>query len=279
MSYPSRRERNTLTRQLKEFAREQSPMFVEGLVDAMEVKQSYLLFDRMPDGISLEGHLDYDETRIDLGFYATRYLRDDGKKADYGFNIWLTGSRLLHPRQLRLSDDSWERLQYQYLEDGSRHDVEPIGDVDDIEPLTDQEVRDEIIDEIIETGDSCEVYQNVGYSFSTAEPGIESSYERGVKVDDTAFDIYSTHGANDLDEDWEAVETADGDTIYVPPKLHDDELSIGDEIEVRSQFIDLIRGLHLDTESSMDQLIPHDDKMIQMMFLVDCMRRRRIDIR
>lgn len=254
-------------------------MFADGLIDATGTKQEYILYDRMPEGLLLKGHLLYDETRIELGFYATRYAREDGRKPDYAFDVWLTGSQLLHPRQLTLSPDSWEKLQYQYLEDGSRHDVEPIGDVENIVPLTDEEIRDETIDEIIEAGDTCESYQNIGYSFSTVEPAIDSSYERGVKVDGTVFDMFSTHSTDDIDDEWEAVDTADGKRLYVPPKLHDDELPIADEIEVRLQFVDLIRGLHLDSESSMDQLTPHEDKLAQMMFLVECMKRRRIDIK
>jgi len=277
MSEPSRKERASLTRRLKEFSRHESPMFMDGTIDAMKTQQTYMFFDRTPPDIDISGQLDFDETTVTLGYYATRFMRDDGKKPDYMFQVWMTASRLLHPRQLELTDDSWERLQYAYIDEDMSGYVEDGDQIEGVEPLEADEIRDEVVAEIIEASDTCESYQNIALTFSTAEPGIYSSYERGFKIGDTAYDVLATD-ETEMDDGWEAVDTADGDTHYIPPKLHPDELHIADEIDTRLRFIDIIRGVGLDNEASMNLLTPHEDKAKQMLFLVECMRRRRIDV-
>ena len=277
-AYPTRKERNALTRELKDFAREQSPMFAEGIIHSAAVEQHYMFFDMTPEDIRMPGQLDRDETKLELGFFATRHLRDDHKKPYYSFDVWMTASRLLHPRQLDLSDDSWEMLRHKYLDEELSETLEEGDIVEGIEPLEDEQIRDEVIDEIIDEGDVCESYQNVSFSYSTAQPNIETSYERGTKVDGFALDVTSTHDTSDYDDDYEVAFPIGDNTLYIPPKLHEDELSIADEIVVRRDFLEIIRGLGLDKEANMNALLTHEDKLAQMMHLVECMRKRRIDV-
>lgn len=274
---PSGRQRKELARTLKTFAFEQSPLFQEGRIQAMETTQSFEIIEKVPDDLELPGMLPIDQVRIKLGFYATRFSDGPKTRPIYSYNITSEGTQLLHPRQLDLTDDAWTTLWEKYMDD------EPdMPDDDGIQPgaavskefVTD-DMKEDIIECLLEAGAECELYQKSMLSFSTVESGIESSYERGISIESALFDPVSTHDY--LDAEWEYQQTPDG-MLYIPPSYAPDELMIGDEIETRTQFNALIRAYGTDQQAAENGLLPHEDKAREMMHVVDCLRARRIDL-
>lgn len=274
---PSRQQRIGLARTLKQFAFEQSPLFQEGKIQAMEVAQSFEIIEKVPEDIVLPGMLPIDQVRIKLGFYATRFKDEPKSRPIYSYNITSEGTQLIHPRQLNLTDDAWSALWEKYMddepdvpdEDVLRHGVVTQGE------FVSEDMKDDIIDCLLEAGAECELYQKSMLSFSTVEPGIESSYERGISIEQALFDPVSTH--DHLDSGWEFQQTPDG-ALYVPETYAPDELSIGDEIETRTQFNEIIRAYGTDQQAAENGLLPHEDKLREMMYIVDCLRARRIDL-
>lgn len=273
---PSRRQRNELSRTLKRFAFEQSPLFGENKIQAMEVAQSFEIIEKVPEGCFTPGTLQFDQLKIKLGFTATRFSESAKAKPVYSYLASVEGTQLIHPRQLNLSDDSWVALWKKYLEDEDQIDPEELaaGTVLHAETVP-ADMRDEIIDVLIDAGAECELYQKSMLSFSSCEPGIESSYERGISIENALFDSVSTH--DHFDDDYDSFNTPDG-VLYIRPPYAPDELPIGDEIEVRTQFIDVVRGLGMDKETSENDFLPHEYKLREMMHVVECLRKRRIDL-
>ena len=274
---PSRQQRIGLARTLKQFAFEQSPLFQEGRIHAMEVAQSFEIIEKVPEDVQLPGMLPIDQVRIKLGFYATRFKDEPKTRPIYSYNITSEGTQLIHPRQLNLTDDAWTALWEKYMDD------EPDTPDEDVlqqgimteDQFVSEDMKEDIIECLLEAGAECELYQKNMLSFSTVEAGIESSYERGVSIESALFDPVSTH--DHLDGEWGYQQTPDG-ALYVPPTYAPDELSIGDEIETRMQFNDLIRAYGTDQQAAENGLLPHEDKLREMMYVVDCLRARRIDL-
>lgn len=273
---PSRRQRTGLARTLKQFAFEQSPLFQEGKIQTMEVTQSFEIIEKVPEEAYLPGVLPFDQVRIKLGFCATRFSDGPKTKPIYTYNVTTEGTQAIHPRQLDLTDEAWTALWEKYMDDEADMPDEDVmqGTVRYGDFATD-DMKEDIIDCLLDAGAECELYQKSMLSFSTVEPGIESSYERGVSIEHALFDSVSTH--DHLDGGWEYHQTPDG-VLYVPPAYAPDELSIGDEIETRTQFTELIRAYGTDQQAAENGLLPHEDKLREMMHAVECLRSRRIDL-
>lgn len=274
---PSRQQRVGLARTLKQFAFEQSPLFQEGKIQAMDVTQSFELIEKVPEDIRLPGTLPFDQVRIKLGFYATRFRDEPKSRPIYVYNITSEGTQMIHPRQLNLTDDAWSALWEKYMDDEPDmpdEDVMHYGVMKHGDFVT-EDMKEDIIDSLLEGGAECELYQKSMLSFSTVESGIESSYERGVSIESGLYDPLSTH--DHLDGRWSYEDTPDG-VLYVPPTYAPDELPIGDEIETRTQFNELIRAYGTDKQAAENGLLPHEDKLREMMYIVGCLRARRIDL-
>jgi hypothetical protein len=275
MEYPSRSELSRLARELKLFAFDESPMFKDGQVDRMHVQRGFGFATKNELAFLLPGTLDVDETDITIRFSSNRYLVEDEKPV-YVFEAVTTGHQLIHPRQLRLGAQAWHALRHDYLDEMLEDDLTDAGLIDEIEALSDEEVRDEIIDAITDAGDECSLYQKTMLSVDTKLGAIEASYERGVSIDETVYDLASTHELNTSEDPWEAVDTGDGTSLYVPPKLYEDELELGDEVETRLSFDELVKDLGLDVEANRGDFLDHKHKMAELLFIIQCFRKRRI---
>lgn len=280
-TYASRKQRTQLTGELKGFAFEQSPLFQENIIQTMEISQAFEFIEPVPEYARTPGMLDFDQTRIRLGFFATRFSNaGEAGPPTYSFEVVTQATRLIHPRQLDIGDEAWRELWKEYMDD----DIESaaLDHLDDGD-LSQKDLRlgellgikEDVIECLIEAGAECELYQRSSLSFATCEHSIESSYERGVRVEGKDIESIGTHDYND--DGWEVQDTPDGQ-LYIPPKYAPDELPIGDEIETRTQFIELIRAYQTDKEAAENGLLPHDHKLREMRYVLECLRKRRIDL-
>lgn len=277
MPYPTKRQRKALARDLKSFAFEQSPMFQHGQIQSAETYQVFEFIEKVPEDVWMPGTLQYDQTKIKLGFRATRFASDDGQPPVYSYEVTTEGTSLIHPRQLNLSDEAWRVLWKKYFDDEMDEEELPDGAVLDAEEsaISDDSKAD-LIDTFVDGGIECELYQKNTLSFASCEEMIESSYERGVSIEAALFDTLSTHDYYH-DDGWEAHQTPDGE-LYIPPRYAPDELPIADEIEVRTRFSELISAYGTDREAAENGLLPHEHKLREMMYVVECLRKRRIDL-
>lgn len=261
---------------------DESPMFRDGAMHAMKVSREFEFVDRAPGEVSMPGTLVFDQTNIKLSFSASRFSGME-KRATYLFKTATTANYLLHPRQLRLSDDGWRELEVEYIEDDPV-DTTDVADVRDLEPLSVEEVREEIIDALIMQGAECALYTKLSNTFSLIEGDIESVYEKGVLVDGRPYDLNSTVPSIDEDDTATYHTTASGDQLYIPPFAipetvpddSDGRVDIGDQIKIRDQFNEIIRELGLDEEAGENDLLPFGDKVRDMLFVVECLRSKRI---
>lgn len=252
-------------------------MFRDDMIQSMGFNQTYEFIVQLPEDIvqELPETLPFEQTKIVLGFYATRFNVAGGKPA-YTFEVTSTGTSLIHPRELVLDDSDWHDLMHDYLDEESESESHHGSVIEDSEVLDDNEVRDEIIDAIIDAGHECELYQKMQYTFSTEEPAIESTYERGVTVNNAMMGYASTTYHQALDRNWEAVTTPDDGVHFIPPRLSPEELHIADEIDVNLRFIEFVTETGLQNDARMNTLMPEQDKIVEMLYLVECMRQRRI---
>lgn len=265
MSSPSRRERVAIGRTLKEFAFEQSPMFARDEIQSMEVAQEYDFIDQPPIPEEVRHVLVPDHISIRLAFYAMRLSNDKGKPPIYTYGLVTTGTQMLLPRELPLSEASWRTLHKRLLMD------EVPGEAMRYHLDT---VKDDVIETLLASGSDCRRFQKQVLSFSSAENAIESNYQYGISINGDTYEGGSTYEQLEMVDEWELVETAEGE-LYVPPRVHDDELTLGDEVEVRLQFDALVRETGLESRDTTD-LLPHEDKLQQLRYAVECLRRREL---
>lgn len=265
MSSPSRRERVAIGRTLKEFAFEQSPMFARDEIQSMEVAQEYDFIDQPPIPEEVRHVLVPDRISIRLAFYAMRLSGEEGKPPIYTYGVVTTGTQMLLPRELPLSETTWRTLHRQQFTD----EVPGVA----LQYQLDT-VKDDVIEMLHEGGADCRRFQKQMLSFSSVEAAIESSYQYGISINGDTYEVGSTYQQQELLDGWELVETGEGE-LYVPPQAYEDELSLGDEVEVRLHFEALVQEAGLESRDSID-LLPHEDKLQQLRYAVECLRRREL---
>lgn len=265
MDIPTRRERIAAARELKEFAFEESPQFRLNQAQGMEIKRGFTVYDDWGEryGVRPSGQLDREELNIEIGLRAARISLGDGWKPEYSFSAWWVASRLIHPEQLELEAHDWTHLYHQYnWEDEDEYDD---GDEDeDEEPST---AKTDIINTLIAEGVVCEQYNRADYQFETSEGDIQFSDERGFVV-----------GGDTIG----AVETHPFDTHHY---LIENNQPVGVE-QIKDPFDKLLSGSLFDkvTHELREQyqqcgnIMPHEEKLREMRFLVSCLRNRMIKL-
>lgn len=279
MGLPTRREQAELTKALKQFAFDECPQFQDGSVGAMEVSRTFELRDYTPSGVKNPGTLEVTPTMIKLGFCATRVLTE-APKPIYSFCVRISAERMLHPREMELSDTSWRMLAQQYLDIDS---VDDEGDlIDEVHTLTVEEIHDELINELIDEGIDCSDYFLTSFQCGTDCSAIDRYDERSVHVDEEVYDEVSSFGANAEYGPDEApvITVADGKVpIIVRPKSPKRETLPGpDQIECASAFDLIVKHTGLIKAYEENTLAPHQDRVAELLYVVECLRAKRISI-
>lgn len=271
---PTRRQQKELARTLKDFAFEQSPMFRENHVQSMRLTQEFTFFDQPPLPPELDEVLQRDRTTIELGFRATRFVQP-GLPTLYHYEITTTGSHAIRPRDLRqhLSDDAWAELYNIYGDEYEIYDTDGTSKEDQ---QAREELQDVMIEEMYEVGADCEIYQSQTLSYGTAEETIESSYERGISVNNATYDVLSSHDFHDFGDSMEFIKTPEGGH-WAPIRHHgpDGPLDITQEIAIDDAFDQIVGDIESDDRLSID-LLPYDDKLREVLYVIECLRKRSL---
>lgn len=250
MNTLSRKQRTKLSRELKEYAFDESPQFAENSVQAMEMSRTFELYD-------LEAQEDdlYNKTVIEIGFRAVRYTLGN-TSTEYIFNLHCYAERRLPAEELQLDEDEWYRIDEMYEWDEEDEEDEVEAD----EPLD----TACIIEALNEEGCACVQYERLKYLYDTEDGAVRFSNERGYKIDGKYYGVSETHPVN---------------LAYrsLPPVDRLDKDSSGDEIMTQILFDEVTAELQDEFKKNGD-IMPSSEKIKEIRYLVECLRQRRIDI-
>lgn len=271
---PGLRQQKELGQTLKQFAFDESPMFQRNHVREMKVLREFVFCDQpiLPDNfekISLDRQRRYasEKTVIELGFRAMRVVQEDSRPT-YTFEVSIRAGKLLFPRDLvgRIRKETWDDLYIEFTDNDVDFDAE---DQSDFASVLSNDRRNEVIDELVDNGVECEMYQSELLSTSTSEETIESSYEFGYRINDKP---------HDEDEGSEWMDTVDGEVMITRRNQgFDGPVTATDEFEINGLFDEIIGTI--DQERDSLDLMSYEDKRRRVLYVIECLRKKTLIVK
>jgi hypothetical protein len=232
----------------------------------MGIQRTYSLVDTTPDDLGDLASPDQSEATIEIGFEAKRYHSKSGRR-NYIFDIYNVVSRLITPEELKISDDEWFDIQceYNYSDDDSLNDdvdsdLQELDDDDeDIKPLASTAIQELLAEDEAE----CEQFARVDLRYDSEDHQIRLSNQRGYTIDGQSYGIRETHPLYFL-----------GNQPYSDTEILNSPASV---LENLFDFYDIINPLNSELMRS-GNIMPEKDKIQEIMFLVRCLRQKKIVI-
>lgn len=258
----SRKNKDEVERNLKDFAFEQSPMFKQDTTRGMSMEYTFDLHDnwddQLPDDIYQDIQdseiINEDQTIVELGFDAKRLIDVDRRRPVYRFAARLVFNTVQRPYEATMSNEAWEEV------------AEDFGlDDDEDEPISKSEIIEMLTDNMI----NCQKYRRVDYDYDTREGVIHVNDESGYIIAGGPYGIIETHPLEyDFDED---IDEDTGESIAA-------ESLDSDNVVDNIMFEETISQLRDEYNQSGD-IMPHADKFNELNHLMKCLKSRHIPIR
>lgn len=240
-----------LAYRLQQFAFSQSPQFKSGELANVNISQVFdLSFDVRPD-VDHDTEDITDRMRLTLGFQA---MRATGVGDYYHFSTNCRASRPVDPSELRLSADDW-------LEVGSEYGIEPD------EAAGPAELPGLVQTKINHSGAYCTQYLENDYSIATSDHQLRLSEEHGYTVGDDKY------GVAEREDFYETDGIGYTESIVLPPIADQPQVTIDDFM----RFNALVADMRHNAEQTGD-VMSYVDKQREMMFIVNCLRKRTIPL-